>query len=211
VQDDPNSPDPIVYVAKADPVPPEMLCVVGDAIHNLRSALDHLACALIYVNGSKPSPKVEFPILDGPITTAKREARFAGKVEGMRKEVIDAIRDIKPYQGGNDALWRVHRLDVIDKHDVLIGGIGNITAVNSLSMGHWEGNRWLNFSKVPAVLEQGNKFKFVGANVCKDTPFVAEVVFNEPDVAEGYPVIFGLAQFRTAVMKVISDLSWALF
>src|SRR5207248_1202546 len=29
-------------------------------------------------------------------------------------------RDIKPYDGGNEAIWPIHRLDIADKHRLLI-------------------------------------------------------------------------------------------
>jgi hypothetical protein len=209
VETDPTQ--PIVQILKADPVPPPLLCIVGDAVHNLRSALDHLACELVRANRKGPGPQTEFPILDGPITTAKREARFAAKVEGMRQEVIDAIRDVHPYQGGNNTLWRLHRLDAIDKHNVLLAGIGNITAIGGPPPigDQWDGNRWVSFG-APAVLKQGNQFRFLNTKVDKSTPFFAEVVFNQPNVAEGYPVILGLAQFRREVVLVIGRLSWGL-
>jgi hypothetical protein len=202
---------PIVQILKADPVPPYLACIVGDAIHNLRSALDHLACELVMANGNIPTQKTEFPILDQPITTSKLESRFAAKVEGMRKEVVDAIRNIHPYQGGSNTLWRLHRLDVTDKHKTVIAGIGNITAVNGPPPieEQWKGNRWLSFG-APAVLKRGHQFQFVNLRVEKSTRFFAEVVFNELNVAEGYPVILGLIQFEREVTKIVGALSWGL-
>ena len=38
-------------------------------------------------------------------------------MEGMRKQAIDAV---KPYKGGNDSLWRLHQLNLADKHRFLI-------------------------------------------------------------------------------------------
>jgi hypothetical protein len=38
----------------------------------------------------------------------------------MRQEAIDAIDATKPYAGGNDALWRIHKLNNVDKHRLLI-------------------------------------------------------------------------------------------
>jgi hypothetical protein len=207
-----ESANPTVHIIKADPVPPDLLTIAGDAIHNFRSSLDHLACALVRAHGNEPSKYVEFPILEGPITTAKIESAFAGKVQGMRENVQDAIRAIHPYQGGNNTLWRLHRLDVIDKHKMLVAALGNITAVNGFPPieDKWDGNRWVGVAGVPLVLEEGQQFTFPGAKVDKSTPFFAEVVFNQSDVAEGYPMILALMQFNREVKKVIGKLSWAL-
>jgi hypothetical protein len=202
---------PVVHILKANPTPPHLMPIAGDAIHNLRSALDYLACELVRANRNIPGPKIEFPILDSPITTAKHKARFAAKVEGMRDDVVDVIRSIHPYQGGNNTLWRLHRLDIIDKHNTILAGFGNITAAGSLPPigDQWDGNRWASFG-TPTVLKKGHQFHFATLKVDKSTPFFAEIVFDQPDVAEGYPVILGLIQFRRAVMDVAGALSWAL-
>jgi hypothetical protein len=203
---------PLVHILKADLVPPEISLIAGDAIQNLRSTLDYLACALVRTNGKDPGPLIEFPIFDKPITTSKLEDRFCRKVEGMRKEVIDQLRDIHAYQGGDNLLWRLHRLNIVDKHNMLVAAWGNITAVNGLPplTDQWNGNRWASVPGVPLTLKEGDKFSVPGVKVDKNTQFFAEVVFNEPNVAEGYPVILALRQFRRRVFAVIGELSWSL-
>ena len=93
----------------------ELLAIAGDIVQNLRSALDHLAYQLAEVGspGSTPSEWVAFPI----VRDAKDyESAKARKVKGMRPEAIKAIDSLKPYQGGNEALWRLHELNNVDKH-----------------------------------------------------------------------------------------------
>jgi len=203
---------PLVHILKADPVPPEISLIAGDAIQNLRSSLDYLACVLVRRNGGIPGKLTEFPIFDQPIATPNIETRFSGKVKGMRKEVIDKIRDIHPHQGGDNLLWRLHRLNIIDKHNMLVAVWGNITAVNGLPplTDQWNGNRWAGIPGVPLTLKQGDRFSVPGVKVDKNTQFFAEVVFNEPNVAEGYPVILALRQFHRRVFRVIGELSSSL-
>jgi hypothetical protein len=97
----------------------EILTTAGDVVHNLRTALDHLAHQLVLVgspNGPPPR-KIEFPILENKQEYDKKKA---GKTEGMRADAIQAIDDLKPYKEGNLALWKVRELDNIDKHRVLL-------------------------------------------------------------------------------------------
>jgi hypothetical protein len=95
----------------------DVVATAGDIVHNLRSALDHLAYQLVVVgSGKEPSRRVEFPIAKDVVTY---EAEKARKVEGMRPVAIKAIDSVKPYKGGNDPLWRIHELDNIDKHRTL--------------------------------------------------------------------------------------------
>jgi hypothetical protein len=82
-----NPRKPTIHIIKADPIPPEISLIAGDVIQNLCSSLDYLACALVRANNRAVGRKIEFPIFDGPILTSKDKARFAGKVDGMRKEV----------------------------------------------------------------------------------------------------------------------------
>jgi len=86
-----------------------------DVVHNLRSALDHLAHQLASVGspGKEPTRRIEFPMARDLATYEKTKAP---KVEGMRQEAIEAIDALKPYKGGNDDLWRIHELDNTDKH-----------------------------------------------------------------------------------------------
>ena len=212
VETDGDSGQPVVHVLKADAVPPEICLIAGDAIQNMRSALDYLTCALVKVNGKEPSPFTEFPIFNGPIVTAKNKARFDRKVCGVGQKAIDQIKSIHPYKTGDDLLWRLHRLNLIDKHNMLIAGLGNITAANghALITEHWDGDRRTGISGIPLTLKKGDKFSIPGMKVNKDTQFFAEVVFNQPGIAEGYPIASELKHLHRRVFRVIGELSWAL-
>jgi hypothetical protein len=99
--------------------PKILASITGDALQNLWSALDHLAYQLVLVGTGKPGPfrHVYFPI-DNDAT--KYEADKMRKVQGMRPAAIKAIDTVKPYKGGNDALWRLDQLNNVDKHRLLI-------------------------------------------------------------------------------------------
>jgi hypothetical protein len=110
--------------------PPDRLAlVIGDAVHNLRAALDHAVYdAACQHAGGALTPQVEkalmFPVIgDG---TKKEFDREAGKrLVGVPNEVIAVVEQAQPYRW-NDAgnpggycfhpVWQVHELDRIDKH-----------------------------------------------------------------------------------------------
>ncbi len=60
---------------------------------------------------------ISFPIFDD---ANEYNSYAAGKVKGMPASAIAAIDATKPYRGGNDVLWQIHRLNNIDKHRFLI-------------------------------------------------------------------------------------------
>jgi len=119
---DPKIPKAIKYyiVSAADP-PLTLAAIAGDVVHNLRSALDHLAFHLVSVSKSQPGKKTGFPIFEN---SSEYEAQSHGKVKGMSTAAVEAIDRCKPYKGGNDAMWRLHELDIVDKHKSLfIAGV----------------------------------------------------------------------------------------
>lgn len=91
-----------------------VLAVAGDVIHNLRSTLDHLAYALVIAGTDhEPTDGVGFPIAKDKATYESIKAR---KVQGIRPEAVELIDSLKPYDGGNATLWKIHQLNIIDKH-----------------------------------------------------------------------------------------------
>lgn len=94
-------------------LPIDVLTSAGDAIHNLRSSLDHLAWHLAHWGGNRPKERCGFPIGS---SLENYETIKARKVAGMSPEAQNAIDALHPYKGGNDPLWRIHFLDIADKH-----------------------------------------------------------------------------------------------
>lgn len=108
------------YLAEKGDVPPEIRLLTGDILQNLRTALDYAMCTLVEANGGKIGGGTGFPILDDEPITPEDEARFLGKMKGARDEVIQYVREVAPYKATNYALWRLHRLNIIDKHRLLL-------------------------------------------------------------------------------------------
>lgn len=106
--------DPLVHTVSR--ISFDALTMAGDVVHNLRGALDHLAYQLVLVGNPETMPysRIEFPIAWDAGIYEKLKAR---KMEGMRPEAVKAIDELQPYKGGKgEALWKIHELDIIDKH-----------------------------------------------------------------------------------------------
>jgi hypothetical protein len=102
-------------------LPPEHLgAIIGDIVHNLRSALDLAACDMVRAAEGKEAnvERVYFPFcrsaedLDRMIRV--RDFHRAGD------QAVELLRGLKPYHGGNAALRAIHDLDIQDKHTSLI-------------------------------------------------------------------------------------------
>lgn len=107
-------------------VPPEIAPIIGDVMFNLRSALDHLAYALVIANNKKPSARTEFPIFYSSdrfkgIGKTERDRWTTGldKMAGMSKPAQALIESLQPYNARvpkREALWLLHELHITDKH-----------------------------------------------------------------------------------------------
>lgn len=103
-------------------LPPLMISpMLGDIIHNLRSSLDLLACECVRINGNSDE-KVYFPFCDDP--SYLDDMIKKKRMDRASPAVVDLVRSLKPYTGGNAALRAVHELDIQDKHSAIIPAIG---------------------------------------------------------------------------------------
>jgi hypothetical protein len=92
--------------------------LLGDGVHNLRSALDHMVWDLVTLYGGTPDSNTEFPIYwDGAKYGLKGQADR--KLAGVPPQAADLIERSQPYHGPTPCehpLWVLHELDIIDKH-----------------------------------------------------------------------------------------------
>lgn len=117
----------IESVPELDPIIMQLGLGVGDVIHNLRGALDHLfwQLACFHTNGSPPDPRlVQFPMDDDPGWFPKRPVRA-----DLDPAHWDIIETHQPYHGqdGRPDSWvgpHIHPLALLrnlsndDKHKV---------------------------------------------------------------------------------------------
>jgi hypothetical protein len=101
-------------------VSPDAPLMLGDALHNLRSALDNLWYEVVLSCEGTPTKWTRFPIFN-------RSEELVGHIkDAFEKDRINrCVRDfvvdtVKPYEAGNYALWALHDLNVLDKHIRLI-------------------------------------------------------------------------------------------
>ncbi len=192
----------VYYVTKADEVPEEIALITGDIIQNLRSSLDHLAYKLFTVgpNHGMSGRHIYFPIADD-FNQYENEKRR--KTDGLAQQAKDLIDAIKPYRGGNDSLWKIHKLNIIDKHRLLVT-VGS--AYDSLDLGAHvieTMNRAFPDLKVPAIsffmkpadrsfpLKVGDELLMDGpdAEPIPNMQFRFSIVLNEPGIVEGEPIL----------------------
>jgi len=94
--------------------------IVGDALHNLRSALDFLYYETVTLCNGTSTKWTRFPFAD---TREQLIGRLDSALE--RKQITRSVHSliltvVKPYQTGNITLWTLDDLNITDKHELLI-------------------------------------------------------------------------------------------
>ncbi len=101
--------------------------IIGDIVHNIRSALDILICDIGRMRGCKSSEKFFFPF-------PENEKAFNGEMNNqgsryhclneLNNDVIDKLKAFRPYkENGNVDLKGLHDLDIIDKHKLVLSTV----------------------------------------------------------------------------------------
>jgi hypothetical protein len=230
-QRNPETRQLIYYLARVRDVPPIISLVAGDIIQNLRSALDHLAYQLYMLGPGGEAggigSRTYFPIADD---SAKYKIEAPRKIKGLRPDAIKTIDAIEPYKGGrtdkSDALWRLEKMNNIDKHRLLIAigsqfhGVdigGDFERALQEGMAKAPPEIAANFGAIPKFalflnpadrmwpLKAGQQL-FIDApdaKVDQNRQFRFQVAFGEPKILEGEPIIETLKQMADLVDNLI--------
>jgi hypothetical protein len=160
-------------VVKIPRLPVDIFSGAGEVIHDLRSALDHLAYQLAKVGtpSVEPSRKVAFPIAK---SAHSYEFIKPDRVAGMRPDAVAFIDALQPYKGGcnGDTLWRINELDNINKHKTHL-----TVAHDYLLVADWMPGDYLVPASSTAPFEGVEGFD---AGVQEDLQLEVEKVFSDP-------------------------------
>lgn len=118
-EDKPETGQRVVRVAKTTPLPADLPLILGDAVHNARSAFDHFAYQAI----PNPTSETSFPVhrKGSPTKANPMKGKVNGQLKGGSSELLKAVTSCGPYQGGAaDYLWVLDYLDIMDKHKLLV-------------------------------------------------------------------------------------------
>lgn len=117
-EEEKESGDLVYRVRIIKPVPStEIALIVGDLVHNLHSALDLRVCELVRENGNSIVRDNAFPMSEN---LQDFQTLFSRRLQGLSSHHINIVTNLKPYKEGNEILWELHHLDILDKHKSLI-------------------------------------------------------------------------------------------
>jgi hypothetical protein len=213
----PQTQEPIYYLARKDDIPPDIVLLAGDVLQNLRTALDYAIVALAPA-AMKSDRKLGFPIFESIPPPPDDEAKFAGKVGCLRHEAQDYIKQIKPYKGGNRVLWRLHELNIRDKHRLLFSAglviqgfnVGqHLRVTREVIAGGAVEDMWIQPRGILIVHNVGDEIlrDTPNAKMNEDIQLESTVAFNEPGVSEGEPIEIVVRESLNWTQGIILDLA----
>lgn len=104
-------------------MPVDIGVLVGDALHYLRSWLDHLVWQLALLTTNTPYKRSAFPIFLADNDTSRRE--MMSVLRDVPIEAREVIESLQPYKWPNiikpssHGLWLLHQLSNADKHQIV--------------------------------------------------------------------------------------------
>jgi hypothetical protein len=214
--EDPETGDLVTRLKIISQPPVEWGVIIGDIIHNLRSALDLLVSALLLANGKTPNKSCGFPVYSGKDEFMKDGVK---RVKGLSAEALELIMTIKPYKEENLRLWQLHQLNILDKHQLIIPVA---SAYKNVVLDFAAGLRQLGgFEEIPpmplALEPVGKPFPLVaGAELFRinkaardgsdmKPQFTFELVFGEGEIIEGEKLLPTLREFVAIVENILEQ------
>lgn len=223
-EDDPETPDYSRWVIPDVSVDEIIPLLLGDAVHNLRSALDHLIGGAIRANGNTPGDLTCFFVPRKPKPLRKEyESTLKGKVDGVSDPVLKALSGLEPYQGGKEErLWLLDKLDIIDKHRLLlvvgirlgepsIGLNAGASLRRRATEAGWTDeipDLWYGLTAADREpLEDGHPvfgaLKTAFTEPDEQPQFLFDITLNEPGVIASQSILPTMSNLRQAVEEII--------
>ncbi|MEX0833417.1 MAG: hypothetical protein WD276_06035 [Actinomycetota bacterium] len=213
--DDPESGDKIFAVHVRAYPPARWGAMLGDVVHNLRAALDLLVYELLRKHDVEPTIQHAFPISD---SAKEFESGGLRKVKGVGDEAVQLLKAIKPYRGGNDALWELHQLDRRDKHRFLVpvGSAYRYLTIDGAEMVKGVPGFSKDLPSLPLNLKPADRlfpvqdgaelFRIAAAGrdqVDMNPKFTFEIAFGEGEIVEGKPLAETLQKYVDVTKGVL--------
>jgi hypothetical protein len=116
VKNDVKTGQPIIQIRIVEEPPKIFSVIIGDAVHNLRSALDHMVWELVGRDGGKQDERLAFPCSK---TRDKFEVAI-DKIETPSLWIKQSLKRVEAFKGGaGEVFFILNLLDAADKHRIV--------------------------------------------------------------------------------------------
>jgi hypothetical protein len=134
------------------------------------------------------------------------ENNLMGRTKQLPEEIRALFRTLKPYRGGNNALWALNEIDNADKHALL--GIGSGAFIFGASFLLSETPQSFGLPIRPMWDSANQEIELgifpIQENSASKVDFGLFVAFDEIEVAHGEPVVMFLRQLARGVEYILN-------
>ncbi len=207
----------VIVLKSVDPIPAELPLLIGDAVHNLKAALDYTVSELLGWKDTKrtfpmaktreeleSSFRTDPEVIDGKTMGKGRNASIEEALPGIGAFILQEIR---PYKAANGFLWPLNKLDVRDKHRLLVPLLIPQTVSGICASDIF--NNEVTGCAISVLPGQINRAFGLGPGIVIKSyaKATAEILFNEVGIIERQPVLPTLVQMSQAVAETIDSMA----
>lgn len=194
--------DQTVKLSSIAPLPSEISLITGDAVHNLRSALDHVMVQILGDDGKQ----IAFPMAKDRNNPGSHQThriikdRFPDLAQLLTETIC--IHDT-----GDICLWAISELDNVDKHNLLIA-IASVHGLENVVLEDAQQNTMI----APYVeVDQGGTLNLIksaagGFEVKSRGRAMASVSFGTGLPLDGKPLVKSLVQLADLTGQTVDQL-----
>ncbi|MGP8260667.1 MAG: hypothetical protein ACLQM6_12030 [Acidobacteriaceae bacterium] len=192
----------LYYIPADDSLRSDIALTVGDAVHNLHSALD--IAWRETVRRTSPSgfhaTRTKFPICK---TRHELESTLVKtvKLDPKSAPYLFLVTRVKPYERGDADIYALHALDIDDKHHLLIPMV-TVAGIEGLELENEDGT--IDRLDIPITRPDFyRKTVRYGAHLKDNGELVFQVKFRQGTPMEGLEVIPTLHRFSAKVEEIV--------
>lgn len=176
--------------------------MIGDAVHNLRAALDHLSTGIC--RSIDPTAKPYFP-MDSNRAKLISHASFPLLERALPAATRLILEKLRPENGPNETLWRFNALDNDDKHNLILPTltVTGISGINITDKGNTVSDCGV-FGDASTVIGIYGAPYFTGT-INGDAKVAVDLHFGAGTPFEHRPVVSTLTEIAALVSDVIDQ------
>jgi hypothetical protein len=203
-----NVPGVNVSVVFDKTIPIECSTIIGDALHNMRSALDILAAEAVRSNGNTPKYTTGFPIYKNKADLSKCLRK---KLEGSTEKFIKFIEGFDTYSDGNHSLiYILSQLNNLDKHERFVPTT-TVSILRNISIIHGNNQR-IEIGELNIPRGGNGTFGLLQSNsdtieVKADSDSSISVVFSNTNLIDGEEIISSLNNIHSCVSGIVNSVN----
>ncbi len=188
-------------------IPPDLALIAGDAIHNLRTALDHATWELVGIDGGVQDRNLAFP---AGRTRSDYESA-CNEIETPRDDTKKFLLSLAAYPGGSSQhLYGLRALDNLDKHQILTPIIG-ATRIGRVEIVHPDGKKIVTMENCSFSVDEDGRARMVGSGpgytirFDQNEKISFDMFFGHVDFFRMVPLIDTLEELRITISNVVDQ------